>query len=324
MAREYGFTEKEKSTYYLPNRVYSSFGRDNDDDFIALYIYDENDENLLDTIFLETEDIDLDSGENFIDLNIAEHLRKAGYTEGNFNVTYKFLRRLAGIEREVYVLSNGDVYNGLVKEKKINDEIRYFTAQPEQKGDRRFDYPQIAEQEVFKRDLTYVIDEISPDRTELIVERDEIIKNSEYIDDFKSMSEMIEYKPLRINNAGKIKFDTKDPYVLEFDINDLDRGFTQNMVGGEIIIPKLYQIENETTTNEDVIVEEIVEVDFFEPEPEEELDKGLLQERLDNGDASDFRGLSNNDLIEILRNDPDENERELADFALQERANEQR
>ena len=89
MAREYGFTEKEKGTYYLPNRVYSSFGRDNDDDFIALYIYDENDENLLDTIFLETEDIDLDSGENFIDLNIAEHLRKAGYTEGNFNVTYK-------------------------------------------------------------------------------------------------------------------------------------------------------------------------------------------------------------------------------------------
>ena len=60
MAREYGFTEKEKGTYYLPNRVYSSFGRDNDDDFIALYIYDENDENLLDTIFLETEDINLD------------------------------------------------------------------------------------------------------------------------------------------------------------------------------------------------------------------------------------------------------------------------
>ena len=59
-----------------------------------------------------------------------------------------------------------------------------------------------------------------------------------------------------------------DQYVLEFDINDMDRGFTQNMVGGEIIIPKLYQIENETTTNEDVIVEEIVEVDFFEPEPD--------------------------------------------------------
>ena len=40
MALEYGFTEKEKATYYLPNRVYSSFGRDVDDDFIALYVYD--------------------------------------------------------------------------------------------------------------------------------------------------------------------------------------------------------------------------------------------------------------------------------------------
>jgi hypothetical protein len=88
---------------------------------------------------------------------------------------------------------------------------------------------------------------------------------------------MIEYKPLRINNAGKIKFDTKDPYVLEFDINDLDRGFTQNMVGGEIIIPKLYQIENETTTNEDVVVEEIIEVDFFDP-PEPDPDPTPLPE----------------------------------------------
>ena len=155
----------------------------------------------------------------------------------------------------------------------------------------------------------------------MIVERDEIIKNSEYIDDFKSMSELIEYKPLRINNSGKIKFDQSDQYVLEFDINDMDRGFTQNMVGGEVIIPKLYQIENETTTNEDVIVEEIVEVDFFEPEPD---DKDTLQQRLDEGDASDFRELSNNDLIDILRNDESESERELADAALQERANEQR
>ena len=32
------------------------------------------------------------------------------------------------------------------------------------------------EKELFKRDLTYVIDDISPDKTELIVERDEIIK----------------------------------------------------------------------------------------------------------------------------------------------------
>jgi hypothetical protein len=318
MALEYGFTEKEKATYYLPNRVYSSFGRDVDDDFIALYVYDEDNEELLDTIFLESEEIGLDSGENFIDINIAEHLRNAGFVEGNYNVTYKFLRRLAGVEREVFVDDKGVIWNSKVQEKKINDDIRYFTSTPNPKND---EFDKLPEKELFKRSLNYVIDDISPDKTELIVERDEIIKNSEYIDDFKSMSELIEYKPLRINNSGKIKFDQSDQYVLEFDINDMDRGFTQNMVGGEVIIPKLYQIENETTTNEDVIVEEIVEVDFFEPEPD---DKDTLQQRLDEGDASDFRELSNNDLIDILRNDESESERELADAALQERANEQR
>ena len=225
---------------------------------------------------------------------------------------------MAGVEREVFVDDKGVIWNSKVQEKKINDDIRYFTSTPNPKND---EFDKLPEKELFKRSLNYVIDDISPDKTELIVERDEIIKNSEYIDDFKSMSELIEYKPLRINNSGKIKFDQSDQYVLEFDINDMDRGFTQNMVGGEVIIPKLYQIENETTTNEDVIVEEIVEVDFFEPEPD---DKDTLQQRLDEGDASDFRELSNNDLIDILRNDESESERELADAALQERANEQR
>jgi len=107
-------------------------------------------------------------------------------------------------------------------------------------------------------------------------------KIQEYKEDFLSMSEMIEYKPLRLNGAGPIKFDQTDPTILEFDINDLDRGFTQNMVGGQIVIPSMYQIENEIITNEDEIVREIVEVDFFEPEevqdptpepePEEEIE----------------------------------------------------
>ena len=246
-------------------------------------IYDEDNEELLNTIFLEADEIGLDSGENFIDLNVAEHLRNAGYTEGNFNVTYKFLRRLAGVEREVFVDDKGVIWNGKVQEKKINDDIRYFTSTPNPKND---EFDKLPEKELFKRSLNYVIDDISPDKTELIVERDEIIKNSEYIDDFKSMSEMIEYKPLRINNSGKIKFDQSDQYVLEFDINDLDRGFTQNMVGGQIVIPKLYQLENEETTNEDVIVDEIVEVDFFEP-IEQDLDPTPLPEPEDEEDEKE-------------------------------------
>jgi len=275
MAREYGFTDKEKQLYFTPEKVYSSFGRDDDDDFIALFVYSENDI-LLETIILEAEEVGLDSGENFIDLNIGQHLRDAGYEEGNFNVTYKFLRRLAGVEQKVFVDGQGNIYEGKVKTRTINGEERYFAT------NNSDDQDQAVEMELFKRDLTYIIDDISPDRTEAIVEVDELIKNQEYKEDFLSMSEMIEYKPLRLNGAGPIKFDQTDPTILEFDINDLDRGFTQNMVGGQIVIPSMYQIENEIITNEDEIVREIVEIDFFEPEevqdptpepePEEEIE----------------------------------------------------
>ena len=39
MAREYGFTQQEKDTYYLGKRVYSSWGRDDDNDYIAAFVY---------------------------------------------------------------------------------------------------------------------------------------------------------------------------------------------------------------------------------------------------------------------------------------------
>ena len=50
----------------------------------------------------------------------------------------------------------------------------------------------------------------------------------------------------------------------------------------------------------------------------------LYNNNLIGGAATDFLDLSNEELIDILLNDPDANERELADGALQERANEQR
>ena len=50
---------------------------------------------------------------------------------------------------------------------------------------------------------------------------------------------------------GYVK-DENDPYILEFPISSRDRGFTQNMVGGEIVIPSLYQV---TPTEEKIIKE---------------------------------------------------------------------
>ena len=74
----------------------------------------------------------------------------------------------------------------------------------------------------------------------------------------------------------------------------------------------MYKITgNEDTDNEDI-------VDTFEEEF-----GGNLQQQLNAGAATDFLDYTEAELIEILLNDPDPNERALADGALQERANEQ-
>jgi len=263
MALEYGFTQKERDAYYLAKRVYSSFGRDNTDDFVMLYVYSDDTDLLLQNIMIPIEDVRFNEA-GFIDLNVGKHLREAGFTQGNYRVVYKFLRRLAGVESQVFVDDNGNIWNGEVSEKEVNGEIKYYTSTTNPGIDEQ-DQPVATE--LFLKDFTYFIDDISPDRTELILEVDENIKNEEYREDFETMGQLIEYKSLKVDNQGSIKFDQKDPYVLEFNIDETDRGFTQNMVGGEIIIPNLYKATGfEDTDNEDAIIDEVDEIDFIEPE----------------------------------------------------------
>ena len=83
------------------------------------------------------------------------------------------------------------------------------------------------------------------------------------------MGQIIEYKSIKKNGQGGIKFDDKNPNILEFQIDEDDRGFTQNMVGGEIIIPNLYKLDGfEELENDDAIVDELDEPDFA-PTPED-------------------------------------------------------
>ena len=107
------------------------------------------------------------------------------------------------------------------------------------------------------------------------------------------MNAMIEYEAIQADNGGLIKFDSKDQNVLEFDINPRDRGFTQNMVGGQIVIPSLYKITgNEDTTNEDT-----------------------SNQQQDPITEEDYRNLSKQDLIELASQGD-----EVADMELQEQA----
>ena len=103
MALEYGFTDKEKQNYYQPSKVYSSFGRDFTNDYIALHVYDMNDV-LLVTKIMSLDEVGFTEDGTFVDLNIGQHLRSLGFRQGDYKVTYKFLRRLAGRPRTIFVV----------------------------------------------------------------------------------------------------------------------------------------------------------------------------------------------------------------------------
>ena len=303
MAQEYSFTQQERNNLFAPTKVYSSFGRDQLNDFMMLHVYD-TEGNLIVTKVLGLNEVSFENDGDFIDINVGQHLRDLGFSEGEYDVVYKFLRRLAGRERTVFVDGNGVVFNGEVRRKVVGSEIKFFKGGNEDKDTS-------LQEEVFIKEYKYPLVETSPDRTEFILELDENVKAGEYRNDFIEMGEMIEYTPISKDNMGLVKFDSKKPHILEFDIDPQDRGFTQNMVGGQIIIPNMYKITGEEdTTNEDIVPEN--------------TGNGNLQQQLDSGAATDFLDLSNEELIDILLNDPDPNERELADGALQERANEQR
>ena len=303
MAQEYSFTQQERNNLFAPTKVYSSFGRDQLNDFMMLHVYD-TDGNLIVTKVLGLNEVSFENDGDFIDINVGQHLRDLGFSEGEYDVVYKFLRRLAGRERTVFVDGNGNIFNGEVKRKVVGSDIKFFKGGNEDKDTS-------LQEEVFIKEYKYPLVETSPDRTEFILELDENIKGGEYRNDFIEMGEMIEYTPISKANMGLVKFDSKKPHILEFDIDPQDRGFTQNMVGGQIVIPNMYKITGEEdTTNEDIVPEN--------------TGNGNLQQQLDSGAATDFLDLSNEELIDILLNDPDPNERELADGALQERANEQR
>ena len=288
MALEYGFTDKEKQNYYQPSKVYSSFGRDFTNDYIALHVYNMSDV-LLVTKIMSLDEVGFTEDGRFVDLNIGQHLRSLGFRQGDYKVTYKFLRRLAGRPRTIFVDEKGKIFTGDVERKLINGETRYFQkTSDEEKSNNE-------PNEVFIREQKYIIAESSPDKSELRISTDPQVRNDEYLSDFKEMNAMIEYQPINDDNGGLIKFDSKDQNVLEFDINPQDRGFTQNMVGGQIVIPSLYKITgNEDTTNEDT-TSDVVE----KPTSTEERYDGLTQQ----------------DLIELAASGDEDADRELQERA---------
>lgn len=292
MAREYGLSQKERDTFSSPSRVYSSFGRDIANDFLMLHVYDTGG-NLLVNKVLALDEVDFVDEGNHIDINVGQHLRDLGFRDGEYDVTYKFLRRLAGRERPIYVDSSGLVYDGEVK--RITDEgkPRFYKSKGDETNTANLE-------ELFVREQKYNITDIAPDRDEFILSLDDMIRYEPYRNEFVEMGEMIQYSP-----TGRAKFDSKKPHILEFEISDTDRGFTQNMVGGQIVIPSMYKVTG---------LEDIDNSDL--PDEDDDTDSTFLDDYNNDNDVRDY---TNQQLIWYLQNGTEEEQR-AADGELQIRA----
>jgi hypothetical protein len=296
MAREYGLTQKERDNFSLPNRVYSSFGRDINNDFLMLHVYDTGG-NLLVNKVLALDEVDfVDDGKN-IDINVGQHLRDLGFRDGEYDVTYKFLRRLAGRERPIYVDSRGIIYTGEVKRIVEDGKPRFYKSKGDETNSANLE-------EIFVREQKYILTEIAPDRDEFKLELDNNISYEPYRNEFVEMGELIQYSP-----TGKAKFDSKNPHILEFEIKDTDRGFTQNMVGGQIVIPNMYKVTG---------VEDFDNSDLPDDDDGDDDDTGstFVEDYNRDNEVPDY---TNQQLIEYLRNGTEE-EQFAADNALQDRA----
>jgi len=92
MAQEYGFTDKEKINYYQPTKVYSSFGKDFTNDYIALHVYDLDDV-LLVTRIMSLDEVGFTEDGTFVDLDIGQHLRNLGFRQGDNLQIFKKVSR---------------------------------------------------------------------------------------------------------------------------------------------------------------------------------------------------------------------------------------
>jgi hypothetical protein len=240
---QYGFTEKEKSQFYKTQQVYSSFGRDKND-FVQLEIY-----NVVDNTLILSEELDL--GEftfneegTLLDFNVGQHLRDLGYRSGTYRVSYKFFRRIAGKNQAVFVDGDDKINVGKIQTKVINGKTRFFRDIVGGKSNNNKN--NTTAKELFTKNLKYRIEQKSDDNKEAIIGL-QSFKNKKYREDFQKFGNWVKYEPLYEEESGPIKFDTKDPYVLEFRSSPRDRGFTQNMVGHKLIIPNLYLVDAQVT-----------------------------------------------------------------------------
>ena len=252
----YGLKEKDKVQLEHPKSVYTGWGRDSRD-YLKLLIYNLNDEKI-NEIVLRPADV-VFTTDTTIDIDVGSHIRELGYREGEFKFQYLFFRYMAGNEDTVFINQKGFINVGKVQTRVVNGKPKYYTVKG---GKARL------QDELEVKELKYVIKEISPNRDEIKVDVQDI-SNLKYRRDFAAINKDIVYTPKKINPTdGEIRFDKNDPNVLIFEPATKERGFTDSMVGGQIVIRGMYEyLKVEPETKEPIPTPDLPTDEDNKPQP---------------------------------------------------------
>ena len=246
------------------------WGTHADRDFVHFQIFDSNN-NLVQYENLPVSQFSLNVSNDNVEFYPGSHIRSLGFNSGIFTVRYNFLRKLAGDESSVLVHTVdknntviGDVYTSYDKLYITEDGIIYAATERDY-----LDNPTTTE-ELAIQDLKYQIHEISPSRTEVRLQAKQI--NSSYIDDFVNIQTPYNFKTFenKISFQGN-SFETK---VLSITPEENGFIFSQQMVGGTLIIPDVYKVEEvsvpvtsglnfiQNSSGEDVFTDNLGNVEF--------------------------------------------------------------
>ena len=234
------------------NKDYSSFGIENSPnkiDYIQLYVTDMNDK-VLARDYLSQDEISVVDNQ-VVDLDIGQHLRNMGFTEGDYKVKYYFMSALAGLPSNAdnygeashyYLNPDQTIYWGKIKKRMLGDEEQYFYLN----NDGTEEIP------LKKIENKYLLLNMSPDKTEVEIDAQNIASWG-YKDKLRSI---MRQKPIPrwgysyANNsnrkypAGHLQFDKDDPTIIKLIPQyDGDPGFDPEVVGKPISIREVYEFQ---------------------------------------------------------------------------------
>lgn len=183
-----------------------------------------------------------------VKLNIGQHLRDLGFEFGDYSVEYRFIREIAGDLRElVFVdpIDNSIVPIDRIEQKNDNGVIRYFLI------------PESGEQdylvELFPLTKAYEIDNISSDRTELVISINEdlpSITQNELSKDLSLIDKPTLLMPLATKDLQNKSISflapendvDKETFILQLpENNDRYPWFDQSSVGSEIVFENFFE-----------------------------------------------------------------------------------